>query len=93
MLTSGLQYVIQRINYKRDLERIELIVNKAKSAAWGPKLVPVSGRRKVNFFLAPIVFFLSERADSLTHYKPRFVLTWVMLTVKMGALWEPNTLI
>ena len=50
MLTSGLQYVIQRINYKRDLERIELIVSKAKSAAWGPKLVPVSGRRKVNFF-------------------------------------------
>ncbi|KIM46104.1 hypothetical protein M413DRAFT_441171 [Hebeloma cylindrosporum] len=51
MLTSGLQYVIQRINYKRDLERIELIVSKAKSAAWGPKLVPVSGRRKVRINL------------------------------------------
>jgi curved DNA-binding protein CbpA len=51
MLTSGLQYVIQRINYKRDLARIELIVSKAKSAAWGPKLVPVSGKRKVRISL------------------------------------------
>lgn len=58
MLTSGLQYVIQRINYKRDLERIELIVSKAKSAAWGPKLVPLSGRRKVNFFLSASFFLL-----------------------------------
>lgn len=85
--------MIQRINYKRDLERIELIVSKAKSAAWGPKLVPVSGRRKVNFFQAPIVFFLSKSADLFTHYKPRFALTWVMLTMRVGASWELNTLI
>ena len=85
--------MIQRINYKRDLERIELIVSKAKSAAWGPKLVPVSGRRKVNFFQASNFSpRFSESADSFSHYS-RFALTWVMLTMRMGALREPNTLI
>ncbi|KIJ99385.1 hypothetical protein K443DRAFT_680008 [Laccaria amethystina LaAM-08-1] len=47
ILTSGLHYIIQRINYKRDLERIQVIISKAKAAAWGPKLVPIDGRRKV----------------------------------------------
>ncbi|PPQ94014.1 hypothetical protein CVT25_009862, partial [Psilocybe cyanescens] len=47
ILTSGLQYLIQSINYKKDLERIELIVAKAKSAAWGPKMQPIQGQRKV----------------------------------------------
>lgn len=47
ILTSGLQYLIKSINYKKDLERIELIVAKAKSAAWGPKMVPLPGKRKV----------------------------------------------
>ncbi|KAF8812521.1 DnaJ-domain-containing protein [Phlegmacium glaucopus] len=47
ILTSGLQYLVQRINYKRDLERIERIVGKAKAAAWGPKMVPINGKRKV----------------------------------------------
>jgi len=47
ILTSGLQYLVQRINYKRDLQRIERIVGKAKAAAWGPKMIPVNGKRKV----------------------------------------------
>jgi len=47
ILTSGLQYLVQRINYKRDLERIERIVSKAKAAAWGPKMIPINGKRKV----------------------------------------------
>ena len=47
ILTSGLQYLVQRINYKRDLERIERIVGKAKAAAWGPKMIPIDGKRKV----------------------------------------------
>lgn len=47
ILTSGLQFLVQRINYKRDLERIERIVGKAKAAAWGPKMIPVNGKRKV----------------------------------------------
>jgi len=47
ILTSGLQYMVQRINYKRDLERIERIVGKAKAAAWGPKMIPINGKRKV----------------------------------------------
>jgi len=47
ILTSILQYLAQRINYKRDLERIERIVSKAKAAAWGPKMIPINGKRKV----------------------------------------------
>ena len=47
ILTSGLQYLVQRINHKRDLRRIESIVGKAKAAAWGPKMIPTNGRRKV----------------------------------------------
>ena len=47
ILTSGLQYLVQRINYKRDLQRIERIVGKAKAAAWGPKMIPINGKRKV----------------------------------------------
>lgn len=47
ILTSGLQYLVQRINYKRDLKRIERIVSKAKAAAWGPKMIPINGKRKV----------------------------------------------
>ncbi|KAF8165267.1 DnaJ domain-containing protein [Crassisporium funariophilum] len=51
MLTSGLQYLVQRINYTKDLKRIENIVTKAKAAAWGPKLVPINGQRKVRVSL------------------------------------------
>ncbi|KAF9485276.1 DnaJ-domain-containing protein [Pholiota conissans] len=47
ILTSSLQFMIQKINYKKDLERIELIVSKAKGAAWGSKMVPIPGKRKV----------------------------------------------
>ena len=36
------------MNYKRDLVRIEHITGKAKAAAWGPKLVPIAGQRKVS---------------------------------------------
>lgn len=48
IVTSGLQYIIQGMNYKRDLQRIEDIISRARSAAWGPKLVPVPGKRKVS---------------------------------------------
>ncbi|KAF8913978.1 hypothetical protein CPB84DRAFT_1669307 [Gymnopilus junonius] len=47
ILTSGLQLFVQRFNYRKDLERIEFITQKAKAAAWGPKMVPVKGQRKV----------------------------------------------
>ncbi|KAI0053576.1 DnaJ-domain-containing protein [Auriscalpium vulgare] len=47
ILTSGLHYIIQRMNYKRDLARIEHIIQQAKLTAWGPKLVPAESRRKV----------------------------------------------
>ena len=51
ILTSTLQYLVQRINYKRDLKRIERIVGKAKAAAWGPKMIPINGKRKVRSLL------------------------------------------
>ncbi|KAI0318707.1 DnaJ-domain-containing protein [Amylostereum chailletii] len=47
LLTSGLQYVVQRLNYKRDLGRIEHIIREARIAAWGQKMVPLETRRKV----------------------------------------------
>lgn len=46
-LTSGLQYLVQKINYTRDLVRIGQIVTSARTAAWGPKLIPINGTRKV----------------------------------------------
>lgn len=47
IVTSGLQYMVQGFNYKKDLARIEQITGKAKAAAWGPKMVPIAGKRKV----------------------------------------------
>jgi len=47
LLTSALQYAIQGMNYKRDLERIEKFIREARLAAWGNNLVPVQGQRKV----------------------------------------------
>ncbi|KAK7060570.1 hypothetical protein VNI00_001336 [Paramarasmius palmivorus] len=46
-LTSGLQYVVQKMNYKRDLARIEHVTREARLAAWGTKMVPIEGQRKV----------------------------------------------
>jgi DnaJ homolog subfamily C member 1 len=47
ILTSGLHYVVQRLNYRRDLARIERILKQAKLAAWGPKMMPAGTRKKV----------------------------------------------
>lgn len=47
IITSGLQYVVQKMNYNRDLKRIEEIVEQARIAAWGSKMNPVEGQRKV----------------------------------------------
>jgi len=46
-LTTGLQYMVQRLNYTKDLERIERIRQDAKKAAWGNRLVPPEGRKQV----------------------------------------------
>ena len=50
MVTSAFQYVVQKMNYKRDSERVEKIIQDAKAAAWGPKMIPVEGQRKVRHF-------------------------------------------
>ncbi|THH32944.1 hypothetical protein EUX98_g1297 [Antrodiella citrinella] len=47
LITSGMQYLVQRLNYRRDLERVEWIIQQAKSAAWGSKMIPGEGQRKV----------------------------------------------
>jgi hypothetical protein len=47
IISTGLQYVIQRINYSRDLARVERIVKEARLAAWGPKMTPTNHPRKV----------------------------------------------
>nr|GAT59925.1 predicted protein [Mycena chlorophos] len=45
--TSGFQYAAQHVNSRRDLARIEDIVRQARQVAWGPRMVPVEGQRKV----------------------------------------------
>ncbi|KAF8745954.1 hypothetical protein AX14_004249 [Amanita brunnescens Koide BX004] len=47
IISSILQYVIQGINYKSDSKRVQHIIKEARLAAWGAKLVPVPGQRKV----------------------------------------------
>ncbi|KAI0349414.1 DnaJ-domain-containing protein [Trametes cingulata] len=47
ILTSGLQYLVQKMNYNRDLRRIQEIRDQARAAAWGAKMTPLEGQRKV----------------------------------------------
>src|ERR1700753_1794418 len=47
LLTSALQYTVQKLNHKRDMERIDRLVKAARAVAWGPKGIPVDGKRKV----------------------------------------------
>ena len=50
-LTTGLQYMVQRLNYAKDLERIERIRQDAKTTAWGNRLVPPEGQKKASVIL------------------------------------------
>ncbi|KII95104.1 hypothetical protein PLICRDRAFT_33936 [Plicaturopsis crispa FD-325 SS-3] len=47
ILTSVLQYLVQHLGYKSDVQRIERVVSDARAAAWGSKMVPIEGQRKV----------------------------------------------
>jgi len=58
ILTSGVQYIIQHLNYKKDAERVERFIREAKAAAWGPKMIPIEGKRKVRVNLGG-----SQRSD------------------------------
>ncbi|KAI0832395.1 DnaJ-domain-containing protein [Trametes gibbosa] len=51
ILTSGLQYLVQKMNYNRDLKRVEQIRDQARAAAWGAKMTPLEGQRKVRLNL------------------------------------------
>jgi len=59
ILSSGIQYAIQLINRRRDLQRIERFVRLGKAAAYGPKGIPTEGKRKVRVPLTE----LSEEAN------------------------------
>lgn len=48
LLTTGLQYMVQRLNHARDLERIERIRQDAKTTAWGDRLVHPESQKKVS---------------------------------------------
>lgn len=50
ILTSGLQFLVQKVNYRRDLEKVRQTMRDARLAAWGPKMVPLEGKRKVSYF-------------------------------------------
>ncbi|KIJ56869.1 hypothetical protein M422DRAFT_23004 [Sphaerobolus stellatus SS14] len=52
LLTSGLQYLVHKINYKNDLARIQLFMERARKAAWGPKMARIEGKRKVRVNIA-----------------------------------------
>ncbi|KAJ7498828.1 DnaJ domain-containing protein [Mycena latifolia] len=52
LVTSGFHYTVQHINYRTDLQRIDRFVKDARLAAWGPKLIPIEGQRKVKVNLA-----------------------------------------
>jgi len=52
LVTSGFHYIVQHLNFRTDLERIDRFVKEAQLAAWGPKLVPIEGQRKVKVNLA-----------------------------------------
>lgn len=47
VITAGMQHVVHRMNYTRDLARIERFQNEARRQAWGPKMIKIEGRRKV----------------------------------------------
>jgi hypothetical protein len=44
------------MNYKRDLERVERFVREARASAWGPKMIPTEGKKKVRGYLLPAVW-------------------------------------
>jgi len=47
VLTSGLQYLVQKVNYTRDIAKVRQTIHDARLAAWGPKMDPLQGKRKV----------------------------------------------
>lgn len=46
-ISSALQYLVHSMTYKRDLQRVEWIIEQARSAAWGSKMQTLEGKRKV----------------------------------------------
>ncbi|KAJ7368388.1 DnaJ domain-containing protein [Mycena albidolilacea] len=52
LVTSGFHYAVQHINCRNDIQRIERFIKEAQLAAWGPKLIPIEGQRKVKVNVA-----------------------------------------
>lgn len=63
IVTSAVQYVVQRMNHGRDLKRVDNVITQAKTAAWGNKLTPGEGQRKVRpcrNYSAEVLKFVSQ---------------------------------
>jgi len=52
LVTSLLQNVVHRLNYKREVVRVQRFMLLARKAAWGPKLVKNDAPRKVRVNIA-----------------------------------------
>jgi DnaJ homolog subfamily C member 1 len=70
LLTSAMQYAVQTMTYKTDLERVNRFIREAKLAAWGANLVPVQGQRKVYLVVT---------------YHVNFALTYFSVQVRVSA--------
>ncbi|KAL0949479.1 hypothetical protein HGRIS_009532 [Hohenbuehelia grisea] len=46
-VTSGMQHIVQRMTYSTDLKRVQRIISDAKLQAWGPKMIPLEGEKRV----------------------------------------------
>lgn len=76
-ITSSLQYLVQSLTYKTDIKRIEQVISNAKLAAWGPKRIPVEGKRKASFryYLYAVVLIVV--------YRSRYLLVVVLVSMRM----------
>jgi len=48
------------MNYKRNLNRVQVLTDNAKLSAWGPKLIPVEGKKKVKVPIGGTIRFDDE---------------------------------
>lgn len=47
LLTSGVQYLVQSMTYRSEVAHVRVLIDRARSIAWGPKQTPLEGPRKV----------------------------------------------
>ncbi|EJU06169.1 DnaJ-domain-containing protein, partial [Dacryopinax primogenitus] len=50
-LSSALQYIVQMMTHRREVDHVRKLVTQARAVAWGPKGTPLDGPRKVRVSL------------------------------------------